>query len=83
MSIIQKERKHALDQESDQGKKKKKRKHDLDQESEQEKTITVQKKRKKTHSLPRKRTRKKEKLSFFFPYFLVFLYKFSPQAIKK
>ena len=37
MSIIQKERKHAFDQESDQGKKKKKRKHDLDQESDQEK----------------------------------------------
>ena len=31
----------------------------------------------------KKATKKKEKLSFFFPYFLVFLYKFSPQAIKK
>ena len=67
---------------------KKERTHALDQESDKKK---VKKKRKKTRSRPWKRPRKKktfifswsfsfssQELVFFFSYFLVFFYKFSP-----
>ena len=72
-------RKQDLDQESDQEKNKKERKHALDQESVQEKTITAKEKKGNTLAT-KKATMKKEKLSFFFSYFLVFFHKFSPQG---
>ena len=76
-----KTRKHAFHQESDPEKKRKNKENTLSTKKAIKKNDNGQEKKKENTLSTKKATKKKkEKMLFFFSYFLVFFDKFSPQG---